>query len=116
MSKISDFGSGCSADGNVIIQRSIYDRMVQALISEGGYLCNDGERALLERAMWDGNGNRTFPTIACRPQRTAEIAGFAIPGDRKFLMVENQGRIGPDHNFSKEKLTDAHGALSFRDL
>ena len=105
MSKTSDFGSGCSADGNVIIQRSIYDRMVQALISEGGYLCNDGERALLERAMWDGNGNRTFPTIACRPQRTAEIAGFAIPGDRKFLMVENQGRIGPDHNFSKEKLT-----------
>ena len=105
MSKTSDFGSGCSADGNVIIQRSIYGRMVKALISEGGYLCSDEERTLLDRAMWDGNGNRTFPTIACRPQRTAEVAGFEIPGDRKFLMVENQGRIGPDHNFSKEKLT-----------
>ncbi|MEM7445338.1 MAG: aldehyde dehydrogenase family protein, partial [Pseudomonadota bacterium] len=31
LSKMSDFGSGCSADGNIIIQRSIYDRMVKAL-------------------------------------------------------------------------------------
>ena len=105
MSKTSDFGSGCSADGNVIIQRSIYDRMVQALEAEGGYLCNNEEKALVEKAMWDENGNRTFSTIACRPQQTAEVAGFSIPGDRKFLMVENQGQIGRGHKFSKEKLT-----------
>ena len=105
MSKTSDFGSGCSADGNIIIQRSIYDAMVKALEAEGGYLCNDGEKTLLEKAMWDEKGNRTFPTIACRPQQTAEVAGFAIPDDRKFLMVENQGQIGPQHKFSKEKLT-----------
>ncbi|WP_171182380.1 aldehyde dehydrogenase family protein, partial [Ruegeria sp. HKCCD8929] len=105
ISKTSDFGSGCSADGNIIIQRSIYDRMVRALKAEGGYLCNAEEKALLEQAMWDENGNRTFPTIACRPQQTAEVAGFSIPEDRKFLMVENQGQIGREHKFSKEKLT-----------
>jgi sulfoacetaldehyde dehydrogenase len=105
MSKTSDFGSGCSADGNIIIQRSIYQRMVEALQAEGGYLCNDQEKALLEKAMWDENGNRTFSTIACRPQQTAEVAGFSIPDDRKFLMVENQNQIGPEHKFSKEKLT-----------
>ncbi len=105
MSKTSDFGSGCSADGNIIIQRSIYDRMVKALEAEGGYLCSEAEKALLEKAMWDEKGNRTFPTIACRPQQTAEVAGFSIPDDRKFLMVENQGQIGPQHKFSKEKLT-----------
>lgn len=105
ISKTSDFGSGCSADGNIIIQRSVYHRMVNALIEEGGYLCNDEEKALLEKAMWDENGNRTFPTIACRPQQTAKVAGFSIPEDRKFLMVVNQGQIGPEHKFSKEKLT-----------
>lgn len=105
MSKTSDFGSGCSADGNIIIQKSIYDKMVAALQAEGGYLCNDEEKALIEKAMWDEKGNRTFPTIACRPQQTAEVAGFSIPDDRKFLMVENQGKIGPEHRFSKEKLT-----------
>lgn len=105
ISKTSDFGSGCSADGNIIIQRSIYDQMVKALEAEGGYLCNEGEKALLQRAMWDEKGNRTFPTIACRPQQTAEVAGFSIPEDRKFLMVENQGQIGKEHKFSGEKLT-----------
>ena len=72
---------------------------------KGGYLCNEEEKALLEKAMWDENGNRTFSTIACRPQQTAEVAGFSIPQDCKFLMVENQGKIGPAHRFSKEKLT-----------
>ena len=105
ISKTSYFGSGCSADGNIIIQRSIYDRMVAALEEEGGYLCSTEEKTLLEAAMWDEKGNRTFPTIACRPQQTAEVAGFSIPDDRKFLMVENQGQIGPEHKFSKEKLT-----------
>ena len=105
ISKTSDFGSGCSADGNVIIQRSIYDRMVQALEAEGGYLCSDKEKALLERAMWDEKGNRTLATVACRPQQVAEAAGFRIPADRKFLMVRNQGQIGKQHRFSGEKLT-----------
>ncbi len=105
ISKTSDFGSGCSADGNIIIQKSVYDQMVAALQAEGGYLCNAEEKTLLEAAMWDENGNRTFPTIACKPQQTAEVAGFTIPEDRKFLMVENQDQIGPEHKFSKEKLT-----------
>lgn len=105
ISKTSDFGSGCSADGNLIIQQSIYDEIVQALIDEGGYLCSSEEKAMLEKAMWDEKGNRTFPTIACPPQQTADVAGFKIPEDRKFLMVENQGQIGPEHKFSKEKLT-----------
>ncbi|WP_170765788.1 aldehyde dehydrogenase family protein [Ruegeria lacuscaerulensis] len=105
ISKTSDFGSGCSADGNIIIQRSIYDDMVQALEAEGGYLCSAEEKAMLEAAMWDEKGTRTFPTIACPPQQTAKVAGFSIPEDRKFLMVENQGQIGQQHKFSKEKLT-----------
>lgn len=105
ISKTSDFGSGCSADGNIIIQKSIYDDMVKALIAEGGYLCSDEEKHMLREAMWDEKGNRTFPTIACRPQQTAEVAGFSIPEDCKFLMVENQDQIGKEHKFSGEKLT-----------
>ena len=114
ISKTSDFGSGCSADGNIIIQASIYDQMVAALEAEGGYLCNAEEKALLEAAMWDEKGNRTFPTIACKPQQTADVAGFTIPQDRKFLMVENQGQIGPEHKFSKEKLTTVMALYHFK--
>ena len=116
ISKTSDFGSGCSADGNIIIQKSIYDQMVKALEAEGGYLCNEEEKQMLRNAMWDEKGNRTFPTIACRPQQTAEVAGFSIPEDRKFLMVENQGKIGKEHKFSGEKLTTLMALYHFDDF
>ena len=105
ISKTSDFGSGCSADGNIFIQSSIYKQMVKALVNEGGYLCNEQQNIMLEKAMWDETGNRTFQTIACPPQKLAEIAGFNVPENCKFLMVENQGKIGSQHKFSKEKLT-----------
>ena len=113
MSKTSDFGSGCSADGNIIIQDNIYDQMIAALQAEGGYLCNEAEKTQLEAAMWDENGNRTFPTIACPPQQTAKVAGFTVPDDAKFLMVENQGQIGAEHKFSKEKLTTVMALYHF---
>jgi sulfoacetaldehyde dehydrogenase len=113
MSKTSDFGSGCSADGNIIIQHSIYDHMIAALQAEGGYLCNEAEKSKLEAAMWDEKGNRTFPTIACPPQQTAKVAGFTVPDDAKFLMVENQGQIGAEHKFSKEKLTTVMALYHF---
>ena len=116
MSKTSDFGSGCSADGNIIIQQSIYKEMLSALQSEGGYLCNEDEKNKLESAMWDQNENRTFATIACPPQKIAFSAGFDIPDDRKFFMVENHGQIGPEHKFSKEKLTTLMALYQFKNF
>ena len=113
ISKTSDFGSGCSADGNIVIQKSIYEKMLAALKSEGGYLCSTDEKNMLEKAMWDENGNRTFDTIACGPQQTAKVAGFQVPDDCKFLMVDNQGKIGPEHKFSKEKLTTVMALYHF---
>ncbi|MGB0491110.1 MAG: aldehyde dehydrogenase family protein, partial [Paracoccaceae bacterium] len=71
ISKTSDFGSGCSADGNIVIQKSIYSNMVSELQANNGYLCNSAEKELLSRAMWDNKENRTFSTIACKPQQLA---------------------------------------------
>lgn len=104
ISKTSDFGSGCSADGNLIIHGKIYDRMVKALQDEGGYLANDEEREKLKRAMWDEEGHRIVATVAVSPQKLAQAAGFEIPEDRKFIMVTGDG-IGKEHKFSGEKLT-----------
>lgn len=103
ISKTSDYGSGCSADGNLIVQASIYDALLAQLQAEGGYLCSDEEKAKLEQALWDDEGHRTMNTIAIAAQRIAEIAGFSIPEDRKFLIVQ-QDRIGKEHKFSGEKL------------
>jgi sulfoacetaldehyde dehydrogenase len=42
--------------------------------------------------------------VAIAPQKLAEIAGFSIPADRKFIMVLSDG-VGRSHPFSWEKLT-----------
>lgn len=103
VSKTSDYGSGCSADGNLLIDDRIYAQMRDALVAEGGYLCNADEKAMLEKALWDQKGARTIETVAVSAQTIAGIAGFPIPDDRKFIMVEQDG-IGREHRFSSEKL------------
>lgn len=104
ISKTSDFGSGCSADGNLIIENSIYDRFLLQLQKEGGYLVNLHQRKQLEDILWDSEGHRTMNTIAIAATKIAEIAGFSIPEEKKFIIVEGDG-IGKEHKFSGEKLS-----------
>jgi sulfoacetaldehyde dehydrogenase len=104
MSKTSDFGSGCSADGNILIDSRIYQAFVAALVNEGGFLASKAQADSIEKVMWDGHGHRRPDTVACPPQVIARAAGFEIPADRKFIIVEND-RIGAAHNYSREKLT-----------
>jgi sulfoacetaldehyde dehydrogenase len=113
ISKTSDFGSGCSSDGNVLIDHRIYDAFVERLKIEGGYLANAEEKAMLERVMWDNSGARTIGTIAQPAPRLAELAGFEVPADTKFLIVEQEG-IGREHRFSGEKLTTLLAVYSYR--
>lgn len=104
LSKTSDFGSGCSADGNLIIHESVFEPMLEQLVKEGGYLANEEEKAKLRAVMWDAEGHRLPNTVAIAPQKLAEAAGFTIPADRKFIIVRGD-QIGKQHPFSGEKLT-----------
>ncbi len=103
ISKTNDHGSGCSAEGNVLVDASIYDAFLTQLQTEGGYLVTGAEKAQLEQAYWDAEGNRTPDTIARAASVVAARSGFTIPGDKTFLLVEEQ-RIGTQHRFSTEKL------------
>ena len=103
ISKTNDHGSGCSADGNLLVDSSIYDAFLTQLQNEGGYLVSGAEKALLEKAYWDSDGHRTPNTIARAASVVAKIAGFTIPDDKTFLLVEEQ-HIGRQHRFSTEKL------------
>jgi len=103
VSKTNDHGSGCSADGNILVDTSIYEAFLKQLQTEGGYLVAGAEKALLEKAYWDADGHRTPNTIARAASVVAGSAGFTIPGDKTFLVVEEQ-HIGEQHRFSTEKL------------
>src|SRR6266568_5129174 len=113
ISKTNDHGSGCSADGNLVVDASIYDALLAQLQTEGGHLVNDDEKQLLERAYWDPEGHRTADTIARAASVVAARAGFSIPADKTFLIVE-ESRIGKDHRFSTEKLGTVLAIFKYR--
>jgi sulfoacetaldehyde dehydrogenase len=87
LSKTSDFGSGCSADGNLVVEDSIYDKFLAQLQAEGGYLVTPEQKKLLQAAMWDKEGKRTLNTVARSPATIAKLAGFELPADRTFMIV-----------------------------
>lgn len=107
ISKTSDFGSGCSCDGNLVISDQIYDEFVAALQEEGAYLATEEEAEKLKAVMWDAEGHRLPGTVAISAVKLAEAAGFTIPEDRKFIAVTGGGieHIGKEYLFSSEKLT-----------
>ena len=113
LSKTSDYGSGCSADGNLIIEDSVFERMITQLQREGGYLASPEEKEKLRAVLWDAEGHRTPNTVAIAPQKLAEIAGFTIPADRKFIVVHGDG-IGKEHLYSSEKLTTLLAVYRYR--
>ena len=103
ISKTNDHGSGCSADGNLLVDATIYDAILAQLQAEGGYLLSAAEKNRLEAVYWDEEGHRTPDTIARAASVVADRAGFAIPDGKTFLIVE-ESLIGKEHRFSTEKL------------
>ena len=104
ISKTQNHGSGCSCDGNLLVESSVYDRFLEQLQQEGGYLAGPEEKARLEAAMWDAEGHRTVDTVARAARVIAAKAGFELPAGKSFILVK-EDRIGRAHRFSGEKLS-----------
>jgi len=103
ISKTNDNGSGCSADGNLLVDARIYDEFLAQLQKEGGYLVDDTEKQKLQAAYWDADGRRTGDTIARDAAVVARKAGITLPEGKTFFIVPER-LIGKTHPFSTEKL------------
>ena len=103
ISKTNDNGSGCSADGNLVVDSRIYDAFLAQLQQEGGYLVTDDEKAKLQACYWDDEGRRTPDTIARGADVVAHKAGIDLPEGKTFFIVPER-LIGKAHPFSTEKL------------
>jgi sulfoacetaldehyde dehydrogenase len=103
ISKTNDNGSGCSADGNLLVDARVYDALLARLQSEGGYLVDEEEKAKLQAVYWDAEGRRTADTIARDAAVVAAKAGIDLPEGKTFFIVPER-LIGKQHPFSTEKL------------
>ena len=104
LSKIANNSASCSSENAVALYEGIYDTMIEALKSEGGYLCNTDEREKLRKYMWP-DGTHLNRDIVARPATfIAQKAGLTVPEGIRFLMAIG-GKVGPEDRFSGEKIS-----------
>src|SRR6185436_1825835 len=113
ISKTNDHGSGCSADGNLLVDAAIYDQFLDRLQHEGGYLVNEREKQQLQHAYWDAEGRRTADTIARPAATVAAKAGIDLLSDKTFFIVP-ETHIGKAYPYSTEKLGVVLSIIKFR--
>ncbi len=104
-SKTFDYATSCSSENSLVILDAVYDRTLEALRNEGGYLLNAQQKALLERVMFVND--KLNPSITAQsPKRIAEVVGFDDPAAHaaRFFLVE-ETRVGDDAPLSGEKLS-----------
>ena len=104
LSKTANNSASCSSENAVALHESIYDDMIAALKSEGGYLCSTEEREKLRQYMWPDGEHLNRDIVAQPVTFIAENAGITIPEDTRFLMVIGE-KIGPEDRFSGEKIS-----------
>lgn len=108
ISKSFDNATSCSSDTSLVIQEGIYGEMVSELVKQGGYLCNEEEKAKVEKWMWiptkePGKLALNLDVVAKSSRKIANDAGFDVPDGTKMLMVEAED-AGVDR-FSGEKIS-----------
>jgi len=107
-SKAFDNATSCSSENSIIIHESIYDQMIEQLISLGAYLVSEDMREQLSMHMWPLNdkGYRSInpKIIAQSAQSIAQGAMLTVNNSVKVLLVEGREDIESDF-FSQEKLS-----------
>lgn len=104
-SKIFDNATSCSSENAVIIHAKVYDRMIAALVKEGGALLKPAERDALQKAMFPG-GKLSPAVTAQSVKKICAVAGLTRPDlvNARCLMVEETS-AGEEHPFCGEKLS-----------
>jgi sulfoacetaldehyde dehydrogenase len=104
LSKTANNSASCSSENAVALYESIYDNMITALKSEGGYLCSTDEREKLRQYMWPDGKHLNRDIVAKPATFIAKNAGLTVPADTKFLMVIGE-KVGSEDRFSGEKIS-----------
>jgi len=113
ISKTQNHGSGCSCDGNLLVEATVYDECLERLQQEGGHVASPEEKAKLEAVMWDAEGHRTLETVARPASVMAQKAGFPLPDGKSFIIVR-EDKIGKVHRFSGEKLSPVLAIFTYQ--
>jgi len=114
LAQMNDLAIGCSTENSVVIQESIYDETIQAMVDNGAYVCNEEEKAKLQATLWV-NGHLNQDVIVKPASYIAGKAGIDMPADKTWLIVEETG-YGKEFPFSGEKLSVVVTAYKYKNF
>lgn len=114
ISKTLDLAASCSSDNAVLVFASIYDKFLEKLKHEGGYVVEGAEKDKLQRVLWE-DGHLNANIVAQHAVTIAGKAGIELPEGKQFLIVPETG-AGPDYPFSGEKLTVTMALYKVKDI
>ncbi|GAB1219826.1 hypothetical protein ENUP19_0043G0011 [Entamoeba nuttalli] len=112
MSKSFDNGMICASEQAAIIDKEIYDQVVEEMKTLGAYFINEEEKAKLEKFMFgvnaysaDVNNARLNPKCpGMSPQWFAEQVGIKVPEDCNIICAVCK-EVGPNEPLTREKLS-----------
>ena len=112
ISKTQNHGSGCSCDGNLLVEATVYEPFLERCRTRAAIW-----RSRREAQTRGGDVGRARPSHARhRRARRAVIAakaGFHLPAGKSFIIV-TEDRIGKAHRFSGEKLSPVLAIFKYR--
>ncbi len=101
--KCFDYGLLCSSENSMVVDRTLKDAVLAELKVNRAHLCNDDEKARLEKLMF-GRGRLNTEIIGLPAAVIAQKAGLTVPADTTVLVVPCKD-VGKTDPLSAEKLS-----------
>jgi acetaldehyde dehydrogenase (acetylating) len=102
--KTFDNGTLCSSEQSIICDASIKDAVLEELARQGAYVCNEKEKAQLERTIQTPRKTLNVKIVGQPAEKIAAMAGFKVPGGTRALVAHADG-VGVEYPISMEKLS-----------
>ena len=110
-SKTFDNGTTCASEQTVLVDRPVYEHVVELFAELGAHVCSPEEVELLERTVVDPVRGCMRPmAVGQSATRIAQEIGLAVPPTTKLLLAPLAG-VGHGHPLSCEKLFPVLGIL-----
>ena len=102
--KIFDNATSCSSENSVVIQSSVYEKMMGYFKDLGGHLCSPEEKVRLRKIMWPDGIHMGKDHVGQHAKKIAQLASIDVAPNTSFIIVLGEA-IGHDDPFSGEKLS-----------
>jgi acetaldehyde dehydrogenase (acetylating) len=102
--KTFDNGTLCSSEQSIVCDESVKDAALEQLRSQGAYICNPSEKALLEQTIQTPRRTLNTKIVGQSAEKIAALAGFKVPAGTRAIVAHADG-VGPMFPISMEKLS-----------